>query len=77
MPTSRQKLEQIALILFEDDLEAWPIAGLIAFVHDTASSLQWSYSARDRRLKAQIEKLLQTAILEHDVLLDPPSKAQH
>jgi len=68
MSASRKKLELLALILFEDEIQSWPLAGLIECVKDMAEALEGSRSERSKTFKRLIDQALVTAALDHGIL---------
>jgi hypothetical protein len=75
MSRTRKQLEQIAVILFAEQLGSWPMANLVAFINDTAVSRSRAHSVRERRLKQQIDALLITSVSTQDI--GPPSAGEN
>ena len=76
MPTARKKLQEIAVVLFQQELDAWPPADVLAFVKDNVAAHDWSRSAKDRRMKQQIYLFLKVVASDLD-LFDARRNTHH
>ncbi|MEQ1718776.1 MAG: hypothetical protein ABL907_22780 [Hyphomicrobium sp.] len=87
MKPSRKQLQDLAIVLFEEDIEAWSTAGLVSYINDVAAGLDRAKSPKTRSIKNRAKRLLATAhndphVVERsnsvkDWIATPSRSAQH